>query len=73
MNDRPVPILEKGEGTVYAIRDSKMKGRLISLGIIKGKPIRILRSTAFGGAYYVLVDRHSFGMRKEELDQILVV
>ncbi len=69
----PVSILKKLEGRIHAIKDGKLKGRLVSLGINKGKHIHILRASLFGGAYYVKVDHQVFGMRKEELEQILVV
>ena len=69
----PVCILDKLQGRIYEIKAGKLKGRLVSLGFNKGKHIHILRASLFGGAYYVKVDHQVFGMRKEELDQILVV
>lgn len=73
MNVVPLPILRKRAGKIHSIQDSLIKGRLISMGIFKGKHIQIIRSSLFEGAFYVKVDDQVFGLRKEELAQILVV
>lgn len=65
-------ILSKRSGVIQDIKDHPLKGRLVSLGIHSGKHIEILHTSMFSGAYYVRVGNQVFGLRKEELDQILV-
>ncbi|MDX1684543.1 MAG: FeoA family protein [Saprospiraceae bacterium] len=67
-----ITILECRKGTVKGVKDHPLKGRLLSLGILKGKSIEIIHTSLFSGAYYVRVGTQTFGLRKEELEQILV-
>lgn len=57
------------KGTTFHIdrfTDEQIAARLISMGLLPGSEIRIVRTSPFGGACYVKVNDHYLALRKEE-------
>lgn len=51
--------------------DDQVAGKLMSMGILPGSPIELIRKAPLGGSWYVRVDRQILALRKEELDCIV--
>jgi ferrous iron transport protein A len=46
--------------------------KLITMGVIPGREVEILRKAPFGGAYYIRVSDLYFAIRKAEAKTIIV-
>lgn len=46
--------------------------KLITMGVIPGREIEILRKAPFGGAFYIRVSDLYFAIRKEEAEFIII-
>ena len=57
---------------IIGFSNDRLSGRLLELGITPGKNLEVIRRAAFGGPCYVKVDSHSYVLRKEELESILL-
>lgn len=51
--------------------DDQVGGKLMSMGILPGSHIELIRKAPLGGGWYVRVDRQVIALRKEELDCIV--
>lgn len=52
--------------------DNTIGGKLMSMGILPGSSVKILRKAPFGGGCYVKVDNMLIGLRKEEANSIIL-
>ncbi len=55
--------IELKAGKTYILQsfsDDKVSGKLISMGILPGMKLTIIRKAPFGGAYYVKLDMGCF-------------
>ncbi|MCB0631036.1 MAG: FeoA family protein [Saprospiraceae bacterium] len=51
--------------------DDQVAGKLMSMGVLPGSEIRLIRKAPFGGGWYVQIDRQILALRKDELDCIV--
>jgi len=59
-------------GMVSHFSDNTIGGKLMSMGILPGSSVKILRKAPFGGGCYVKVDNMLIGLRKEEANSIIL-
>ena len=54
------------------INDPLLASRFISMGILPGMVLRLVRSTLRGHSYIILAGKHYFAMRKNEVNALRV-
>lgn len=57
------------KGTTFHIErftDAQIAARLMSMGLLPGAEIRIIRTSPFGGACYIKANNQYLALRKEE-------
>jgi ferrous iron transport protein A len=65
--------LKDGEnGVLTEFLDNKIACKLMSMGILPGKDIALIRRVPFGGGLYVKVAGQNFAIREEEARSMLV-
>ena len=59
--------LKKGEsGTIHSFSDEATACKMMSMGILPGSVVKLIRKSPFGGAIYIKADRHQFAIRNTE-------
>lgn len=56
---------------ITSFRDAHLGGKLMSMGILPGSRIQVIRKAPLGGGWYVRVDRQVVALRREELACII--
>lgn len=65
--------LKDGEnGILTEFLDTKIACKLMSMGILPGKEIALIRRVPFGGGLYVKVAGQNFAIREEEARSMLI-
>ena len=65
--------LKDGEnGVLTEFLDNKIACKLMSMGILPGKEIALIRRVPFGGGLYVKVAGQNFAIREEEARSMLI-
>ncbi len=65
--------LREGEqGIVREFTDDKMASKLLSMGVLPGKSLRLMRRVPFGGGLYLKLDECSIAVRNIEAQNIVV-
>ena len=73
MHSIAVSELARGEkGVVLGFENDRLGQRLISMGMLPGKEIELVRAAPFFGAYYLKVDRQRIVVRAEEAKAIMI-
>ena len=63
---------KKGETSrIVGFQDPQIAGKLLSMGILPGDAIRLVRQAPFGGVWYVQADNLLIALRKKEVACIL--
>ncbi len=57
---------------IISFKQKMIAQKLITMGVIPGKEIEILRKAPFNGAYYIRVSDLYFAIRKEEAQTIII-
>lgn len=59
--------LKKGEsGTIHSFSDEATACKMMSMGILPGSSIKLVRKAPFGGAIYIKADHQQFAIRNTE-------
>ena len=59
--------LKKGEsGTIHSFSDEATACKMMSMGILPGSNIKLIRKAPFGGAIYIKADHQQFAIRNTE-------
>ncbi len=58
--------------TILSFDHQLVARKLITMGVIPGKEIEIIRKAPFGGAYYIRVSDLYFAIRKVEAKAIII-
>jgi len=66
-------ILEKTEGTLSHFKDDFIAQRMMSMGVLPGSKIKLIRANPRIGAYYILASNRHFAMREEEAKSLIIV
>ena len=65
--------LKIGErGTIHSFTDDQMACKLLSMGVLPGKSLRLVRRVPFGGGLYIKVDELNIAVRLEEAKNIIL-
>lgn len=65
--------LEPGQSaTIRSFSDEATACKLMSMGILPGSSIKMIRKAPFGGAFYVKADNQQFAIRNSEAACILL-
>lgn len=66
--------LKVGEvGVVHDFTDDHIASKLLSMGVLPGKSVQLIRRTMIGGSLYIKVAEHSFAIRDEEAQNIVLL
>ncbi|MFT4644641.1 MAG: ferrous iron transport protein A [Planctomycetota bacterium] len=57
---------------IISFKHQMVAKKLITMGVIPGREVEILRKAPFGGAYYIRVSDLYFAIRKAEAKTIIV-
>jgi ferrous iron transport protein A len=60
------------KGIIHQFDDEKVSSKLLSMGILPGSVIEVVRKAPFGGTFYVKVNGYNFALRSNELSCILL-
>ena len=59
-------------GEVARFSDEAIGSKLLSMGVLPGSRISLIRKASFGGTYYVKVDNLRLALRREEAASIVL-
>jgi ferrous iron transport protein A len=65
-------LVSQGKGEVSHFSDERAASRLMSMGVLPGSVIELVRRAPFGGGWYVKVDGLLLALRDREVNCILV-
>ena len=57
---------------ILRIEDPEIKRKLVSLGFIEDRKLKLIRKAPLGGAYYVEINAHLYALRKQEAREVLL-
>jgi len=66
-------ILDKKEGTLSHFNDDFIAQRMMSMGVLPGAKIKLIRANPRIGSYYILASNRHFALREEEIKSLIVV
>lgn len=56
---------------ITSFSDAQLGGKLMTMGVLPGSRIQVIRKAPLGGGWYVRVDRQILALRREELACII--
>lgn len=69
----PVTTLKEGRtGRIAHFTDEVIAGKLMSMGVLPGSKVRVVRIAPFNGGYYLQVDGSNMVLRVREADSIVL-
>ena len=63
---------EGQEGVIYEFTNDLMASKLLSMGVLPGKLLRLIRRVPFGGGLYIKIEDHNIALRLEEAKNIVL-
>ncbi len=66
-------ILEKKEGILSHFKDNFIAQRMMSMGVLPGAKIKLVRANPRIGAYYIQASNKHFALREEEVKSMILV
>lgn len=67
-----VNLKENEEGNIVHFTDERTASKLISMGVLPGKTLKLVRRVPFGGGLYVKVEEQNIGLREDEARHIFI-
>lgn len=65
--------LKDGEkGTIRHFTNDHMASKLLSMGVLPGKSLCLVRRVPFGGGLYIKVENHNIAVREDEARNIVL-
>jgi Fe2+ transport system protein FeoA len=61
------------EGKIHKYTDDVIASKLLSMGVLPGKSVRLVRRIPFGGGLYIKVENHNIAVREEEAKNIVLI
>lgn len=61
-----------GVGVISHFMDEMIAGRLMSMGVLPGSEVEVIRKAPFKGGIYLKVDGQNMIMRQQEAETILL-
>jgi Fe2+ transport system protein FeoA len=62
-----------GEGRIHKFTNDVIASKLVSMGVLPGKTLRLVRRIPFGGGLYIKVEDHNIAVREEEAKNIVLI
>lgn len=59
-------------GTIRQFTDDHMASKMLSMGILPGKALKLIRRAPFGGGLYIKVEDNNIAVRDIEAQNILI-
>jgi ferrous iron transport protein A len=59
-------------GVIHKFTDDKMASKLLSMGVLPGKSLRLVRRVPFGGGLYIKVEACNLAVRETEAQNIVL-
>ena len=73
INNIPLSELKSGKGGfVSHFTNQLIASKLMSMGVLPGSRLEIIRKAPFGGGCYVKADKHYLALRKQEAACIIM-
>jgi ferrous iron transport protein A len=70
---KTLAVLQEGqEGIIHEFTDDLMASKLISMGVLPGKMLHLVRRVPFGGGLYVKIEGQNIALRLEEARNIVL-
>lgn len=66
-------IIEKKEGVLSHFSDDFIAQRMMSMGVIPGSNIKLVRSMPNIGSYYIRANNRHIAMREEEVKSLIIL
>ena len=63
---------EGQEGLIHEFTDDLMASKLLSMGVLPGKLLRLIRRLPFGGGLYIKIGEQNIALRLEEAKNIVL-
>lgn len=71
---KPAASLSLGQkARIAGFTRDDLASKLLTMGLLPGSTIQVVRKAPFGRSWYVLIDEYAIALRQEELSTILVV
>ncbi len=61
------------EGKIHKFTNDVIASKLLSMGVLPGKTVRLVRRIPFGGGLYIKVEGHNIAVREEEAKNIVLI
>jgi Fe2+ transport system protein FeoA len=61
------------EGRIHKFTNDVIASKLVSMGVLPGKTLRLVRRIPFGGGLYIKVEDHNIAVREEEAKNIVLI
>ncbi len=69
----PISGLKKGHsGTISSFTDDHIASKLMTMGVLPGSSVQLIRIAPFKGGYYLKVDGMSMVVREKEASSIVL-
>lgn len=59
-------------GKISQFTDDQMASKMLSMGILPGKVLKLIRRAPFGGGLYIKVEDNNMAVRDSEAQNILI-
>ena len=70
---KTLALLKEGqEGVIHAFTNDQMASKLLSMGVLPGKMLQLVRRVPFGGGLYVKIEGQNIALRLEEARNIVL-
>ncbi|MBK9254727.1 MAG: ferrous iron transport protein A [Saprospiraceae bacterium] len=67
-----ISLLPEEEGVIIKLSDHKYASKLMTLGVLQGVRVKIIRFAPFGGALYLQLPNHQIALRNDEAASIII-
>ncbi|NJN35402.1 MAG: ferrous iron transport protein A [Saprospiraceae bacterium] len=67
-----VNLKENEEGNILYFTDERTASKLIAMGVLPGKTLKLVRRVPFGGGLYVKIEEQNIGLREDEARHIYI-
>jgi Fe2+ transport system protein FeoA len=67
-----VDLKEKEEGVLLRFEDEQLAAKFMSMGVLPGSKIRVIRKNSSGKTLYIRVDQMRLAIRKTEAECIVL-
>lgn len=75
-NSQEIPFSKCQVGLAYTIafyKDPKLASKLLTMGLLPGMPITLIRKSLFGHTFFVQNQHNFLALRREEAASIMVI